>query len=59
MAGGVIMKYKTLLEAAEDYLRYRRQLGFALRIEGYQLCKFAQYADAQGHKGPITIELAL
>lgn len=27
------MKYKTFLEAAEDYLEYRRRLGFALRTE--------------------------
>lgn len=53
------MKYATFLEAAEDYLRYRRKLGFALSNEGKELCRFARYADKIGHKGPITIELAL
>lgn len=52
------MKHKTFLEAAEDYIKYRRNLGYAMREEE-ELCRFARYADKVGHKGPITTELAL
>jgi integrase len=37
----------------------RRKLGFALRIEGEELLRFARYAESMGHKGPLTVELAL
>lgn len=53
------MKYKTFLEAVENYLKYRRSLGVALCTEGEELRRFARYADQVGHKGPITTELAL
>lgn len=41
------------------YLAERRQAGYALRIEGYQLARFARFADAAGHRGPPTLELAI
>lgn len=50
---------KTMSEWAQEYLAYRRALGSALRIEGAQLLKFAAYADALEHTGPLTVELAL
>jgi len=43
----------------EDYLAVRRQLGFALKIQGYQLLRFARFADETGHRGPLTLELAV
>ena len=49
----------TILAAVEIYLEERRQLGFDLRIAGRQLMRFARYADALGHKGPLTLELQL
>ena len=49
----------TILAAVEIYLEERRQLGFDLRIAGRQLMRFARYADARGHKGPLTLELQL
>jgi integrase len=42
-----------------EYLASRRRLGFALRIEGQLLAAFARYADRIGHRGPVTIELAV
>ena len=42
----------------EDYLRYRRALGYALRIEGGMLLNFARFADKDGHRGPLTSDLA-
>src|SRR5271169_3798895 len=49
----------TFLKAAEQYLCLRRKLGFAIKIEGEQLLRFARYADSSGHNGPLTIELAV
>jgi integrase len=52
-------RWSTMRERVEIYLRTRRQLGYALRIEGEQLQRFARFADAQQHHGAITVELAL
>jgi integrase len=43
--------------AVERYLDERRGLGFDLRIAGGILLQFARYADARGHRGPLTLEL--
>ena len=50
---------KTMVARVEAYLRTRRQFGFQLRIEGGELLRFARYADAAGHRGAVTTELAL
>jgi len=50
---------KTMLTLAQEYLDYRRNLGFKLIVEGEQLLKFAEYADGMGHEGSVTTELAL
>jgi integrase len=42
----------------EEYLAFRRKLGFALKTEGQELRSFAEYAERTGHAGPITAELA-
>jgi hypothetical protein len=34
-----------------------RRLGFALTIPGAQLQAFARFADASGHRGPLTRQL--
>jgi len=61
MAGGgdIMKKHFTMLALAEQYLTYRRKLGYSLKIEGAHLLNFANYADAQGHDGHLTTELAL
>ena len=41
----------------QEYLDERRRLGFALTIPGAQLQAFARFADASGHRGPLTREL--
>jgi integrase len=50
---------KRMVTLVQEYLDYRRKLGFQLRIEGQLLLRFAEYADQLGHQGPITTELAL
>lgn len=49
----------TMVARVEAYLAARRGLGFQLRIEGGELLRFARYADTSGHRGPVTVELAL
>jgi integrase len=41
----------------QEYLDERRGLGFALAIPGAQLLAFARFADASGHRGPLTRQL--
>jgi len=41
----------------QEYLKERRDLGFALTIPGSQLQAFARFADASSHRGPLTREL--
>jgi integrase len=47
-----------MVNLVEEYLEYRRRLGYRLRIEGQMLLEFARYADRSGHRGPLTTELA-
>jgi integrase len=49
----------TMAWKVESYLACRRQAGFALQIEGEQLQRFARFADAAGHRGPMTVRLAV
>ena len=54
------MKRTTTMSAkVEEYLRFRRGLGYRLKIEGQMLQNFGCFADASGHRGPLTVELAL
>ena len=49
----------TMLARVRAYLRHRRSLGYALRVEGELLLGFARFADRCGHRGPPTTRLAL
>ena len=59
MAREVIVKRLSMVTLVEDYLTMRRQLGFALKVQGHQLLRFGRFADDYGHQGPITLELAV
>src|SRR5712671_2304668 len=41
----------------QEYLDERRSVGFALTISGARLLAFARFADASGHRGPLTRQL--
>jgi hypothetical protein len=41
----------SLLPRVEEYLAYRRGLGFALETPAWLLRDFARYADRSGHRG--------
>ena len=49
----------TVQAAVQRYLHERRQLGFDLYSPGYDLMRFARFADARGHHGPLTQELQI
>jgi integrase len=48
-----------VLAMVQAYLTDRRHAGFALLIEGLQLERFACFADRGGHRGPLTVKLAV
>lgn len=54
-----MIKSKTMKHKVQEYLSYRRSLGFLLHIEGQQLLKFANYVDKKKHKGPLTEDIAI
>ena len=43
----------------DDYLNFRRGLGFRLDTQGALLAEFARYAEQVGHRGPVTTDLAV
>ena len=48
------------LQAAElRYLDERHRLGFSLKSPGTELMRFARFADAREHQGPLTLDLQL
>jgi integrase len=49
----------TMLALVQEYLAFRRTLGFALGTAGQELLLFARYAERTGHRGPVTTELAV
>jgi integrase len=52
-------KRKTMTALANEYLRHRRKLGYQLHISGKMLLNFARWADRIGHRGPLTVDLAV
>ena len=53
------MSATTMAERVEEYLAYRRALGYQVRTQGGMLRSFARFADESGHLGPLTSEIAL
>lgn len=49
----------SFLDQVEDYLSFRRGLGFELKSPGLLLLNFARYADGIGRDGHVTTELAV
>ena len=52
-------KASRMVGLAEEYLAYRKTLGFQLTSAGPLLLRFAEYADRIGHRGPLTTDLAV
>jgi integrase len=47
-----------MLGWVEEYLAFRRGLGYELKSPAWYLRAFARYAEQVGHHGPITLDLA-
>lgn len=47
----------SMMMAVQRYLDERRQLGFQMVAPGTELMRFARYADAREHSGPLTQDL--
>lgn len=52
-------RFSPMSEKVEQYLQFRRGLGYKLRTEGRLLQQFAAFADVADHRGPLTTELAM
>jgi integrase len=52
------MTASCILEWVEEYLAFRRGLGFDLKSAAWHLRDFARYAERVGHSGPVTLDLA-
>ena len=54
------MKNKqSMTEQVCQYLQFKRSCGYKFDAEGKELILFAKYAELTGHKGPLTLELAV
>jgi integrase len=53
------MKPLTFLELVDEYLAFKRGLGFELKSRSWMLRDFGRYADQTDHQGHITIDLAV
>jgi integrase len=51
--------HRTMKELVDEYVVFRRRLGYGLRSVGCELASFAKYADRTCHKGPITTDLVV
>ena len=51
--------WNSMHERVKDYLTTRRRLGYQLKIEGYELYRFAQFADKNGKNEIISINLVI
>ena len=54
MSGG-----DSMTAVVQRYLAERRAPGYDLTVSGAELMRFACYADAHSHRGPLTQELIL
>jgi hypothetical protein len=43
----------------EEYIVYKRSLGYVIKIESQELKRFAKYTRDIGHDGSLTAELAI
>ncbi len=51
------MSNASILDWVEEYLAFRRGLGFSLTTPAWYLRNFARYAEQARHRGPLTLDL--
>lgn len=54
-----MMDNNRITRQIEEYITYKRSLGYIIRIETQELRRFAKYTRTIGYDGPITVELCL
>ncbi len=52
------MNNNLISRQVDEYIFYKRALGYQIKIESQELRRFASYAISIGHKGSLTIDLA-
>jgi len=53
------MKKKSMLEIVDDYIHYKRDLGFVFGTSAFDLRSFAKFADEYAFGMPLTVTLAI
>jgi integrase len=49
----------TMLDRVERYVEWKRSAGYSLKGTAHELRRFARFADANAHDGPVTVSLIL
>ena len=50
---------QSIAEQVSQYIQFKRSCGYKFETQGKELILFARYAELTGHKGPLTLELAV
>ena len=50
---------QSIAEQVNQYIQFKRSCGYKFETQGKELILFAKYAELTGHKGPLTLELAV
>ena len=50
---------QSIAEQVSQYIQFKRSCGYKFETQGKELILFAKYAELTGHKGPLTLELAV
>ncbi len=50
---------RPMLKSANEYICYKRNLGYAFGSDAWMLKSFGKYADTTANGAPLTIKLAL
>ena len=57
MAGGKSMSGNLISNQVEEYIAYKKGLGYKIKIESDELRRFAAYTVANGHEGSLTTDI--
>lgn len=52
------MNNNLISSQVEEYISYKKALGYQIKIESQELRRFASYTVSIGHKGSLTTDLA-
>ena len=58
MARGEIMSSNLISKQIEEYIFYKKGLGYQIKIESEELKRFATYTVSIGYEGSLTTDIA-